>query len=236
MCDGLCTGDLRGNSTGGCSLLGLLLLLLCHGPDPLPTSISTPRYTTSPGDFQGEGVSTSCWGTGYKRCVHYLANGGCALPDEFMCVEWMKANGQGPASPPSIPSAAPAPSTAVAPQQHDLFGPPQVLPHVAAPVAPRLEEPRRSVEPEPMIDLDQLRGLSTDDIESFKALGVEVCLRSEALGEVWLVPARTGQPRKEITPELAATIVRVTSAFPGSRVVALNSKPEPTNSQEESAP
>lgn len=28
-----------------------------------------------------------------KRCVHYLSNGGCVRPDEFMCVEWLKANG-----------------------------------------------------------------------------------------------------------------------------------------------
>jgi len=57
------------------------------------------------------------------------------------------------------------------------------------------------------------------------------------MGEVWLVPEPTGQPRRELTPEHAATIVRVLSAFPGSRVVALNSKHEPTSStKEEVAP
>ena len=30
---------------------------------------------------------------GGKRCKHYLDNGACALPDELMCVEWLKANG-----------------------------------------------------------------------------------------------------------------------------------------------
>jgi len=30
---------------------------------------------------------------GQKRCKHYLANGACALPSEFMCVEWLKRNG-----------------------------------------------------------------------------------------------------------------------------------------------
>jgi len=36
------------------------------------------------------------------RCVHYLPGGACARPDEFMCVEWLKANGH------SLPSQAPA--------------------------------------------------------------------------------------------------------------------------------
>jgi hypothetical protein len=72
----------------------------------------------------------------------------------------------------------------------------------------------------PAIDVDQLRGFTTDDIESFRALGVEVCLHSEAYGELWLVPAYTGRPRKEITPEHAATVMRVLSVFPGSRVTA----------------
>ena len=28
----------------------------------------------------------------YKRCVHYLQNGACARPDEFMSIEWLKLN------------------------------------------------------------------------------------------------------------------------------------------------
>jgi len=31
---------------------------------------------------------------GSKRCRSYLANGGCAREDHFMCEEWMKASGQ----------------------------------------------------------------------------------------------------------------------------------------------
>lgn len=70
-----------------------------------------------------------------------------------------------------------------------------------------------------------------EDIESFKALGVEVCVRSDDYGDLWLVPAYTGQPRKEITPEHLATIARVLEAFPWSRVVAFDKKPpaEPAN-------
>jgi hypothetical protein len=41
-------------------------------------------------------------------------------------------------------------------------------------------EPRRQTPP---IDVDQLRGFTTEDIESFKALGVEVLLHSETYGD-----------------------------------------------------
>jgi len=34
------------------------------------------------------------------------------------------------------------------------------------------------------------------------------------------VPAYTGQPRKEITPEHAATLARAMSVFPGSHIVS----------------
>ena len=199
--------------------MALTDLIKPHPGADRPSGFTCPKYT------RGEG----------KRCVHYLVNGGCALPDEFMCVEWMKANRQGPAAPSVATAAEPSQQRTAAPQQHDLFGPPQVLPVAEPPTALRPEEPKRPIDPVPLNDLEPLRGLTAEDIESFKALGVEVCLRSQALGEVWLVPERTGQPRKEITPELAATIVRVTSAFPGSAVVALNSTHEPAGSQKEEA-
>jgi hypothetical protein len=80
------------------------------------------------------------------------------------------------------------------------------------------DESRSASEPAPPIDVDQLRGFTAEDIASFKALGVEVCLHSEAYGELWLVPAYTGRPRKEVTPEHAATVMRVLSVFPGPRV------------------
>jgi pyruvate/2-oxoglutarate dehydrogenase complex dihydrolipoamide acyltransferase (E2) component len=126
-----------------------------------------------------------------------------------MCVEWLKANGPKPAadarkSPPVVEAPKPEPL----PQARDLFGNPVALPEeppkpkaVAGPIA-------RKLAAEPTIDVDQLRGFTTEDIESFKALGVEVRLHSETYGELWLVPAYTGKPRKELTPEHAATVVR----------------------------
>jgi pyruvate/2-oxoglutarate dehydrogenase complex dihydrolipoamide acyltransferase (E2) component len=163
-----------------------------------------------------------------RRCRHYGGRGACALPDEFMCVEWLKANGPKPAadarkSPPVVEAPKPEPL----PQARDLFGNPVALPEeppkpkaVAGPIA-------RKLAAEPTIDVDQLRGFTTEDIESFKALGVEVRLHSETYGELWLVPAYTGKPRKELTPEHAATVMRVLSVFPGSHVVAFEKTPKP---------
>lgn len=162
-----------------------------------------------------------------KRCRHYLANGGCALPDELMCVEWLKLNSH-------RTTAAPAES-----RPKDLFGNPVAdNPAVskpapkAPPVVPTDTPSEATGDPSPRIDVDQLRGFTTEDIASFKALGVEVLLHSETYGELWLVPAYTGQPRKEITPEHAATLMRVLSVFPGSRVMAFEKKPPAEPAQE----
>lgn len=47
---------------------------------------------------------------GSKRCRHYHPNGACGLPDEFMCVEWLKANGH----PANASSTPPSPRTELA--------------------------------------------------------------------------------------------------------------------------
>lgn len=175
-----------------------------------PPGITCAKYTRSEG----------------KRCVHYVSNGACALPDEFMCVEWLKANGPKPAAdaPKSLPVVA-----APKPEARDLFGDPIApsaeppKPKPAAVVAHIASKPAA----EPTFDVDRLRGFTTEDIESFKALGVEVQLHSEIYGELWLVPAYTGKPRKEITPEHAATVMRVLSVFPGSHVVAFEKTTNP---------
>ena len=62
------------------------------------------------------------------------------------------------------------------------------------------------------------------EIESFRALGVEICINTAAHGEIWIVPDYTEQPRGEITPEHLATIDGILDTFPGSRVVAFHSK------------
>jgi hypothetical protein len=65
--------------------------------------------------------------------------------------------------------------------------------------------------------------ITTDDIASFRALGVQICFQSDELGELWLVPSYTGQARKEITPEHAATLGHVLAVFPGAQVTAFQS-------------
>jgi hypothetical protein len=70
-------------------------------------------------------------------------------------------------------------------------------------------------------------GLRPEDFASFRELGVEVCIRTAHMGDVWLVPARTGLDRQELTPEQAATLCRVVDAFPGSEVVAFQRAASP---------
>jgi hypothetical protein len=174
-----------------------------------PAGITCERY------LRGEG----------KRCAHYVSNGACALPDEFMCREWLKVNEPGlpPADPSPPPVVAPTPPAPA--EVRDLFGNP--VPQVDAP-APKLLPTVPAPTPTPAIpdaspiDLSRLRGFTTEDIESFKALGVEVCLKSDSFGELWLVPAYTGQPRRELTPEHLATVLHALSVFPGSRVTGFH--------------
>jgi hypothetical protein len=131
---------------------------------------------------------------GSKRCQHYLDNGACALSTELMCVEWLKCNrhfvSQDHASP---RTAQPAILPSVAPGEPDP--PPPVPAHARAPIA-------------------------QEEIDSFKALGVELRLDLDEAGPVWLVPRYTGQARKEITPEHAATLRLLLDAFPGARIAA----------------
>jgi len=146
-----------------------------------------------------------------------------------MCVEWLKANGHPVPPQPAAPSTELA-SEAKAPTKPatDLFGNPNPdfrPARAEAPTPKGIATPTpvatpTSAETTPVVDVDQLRGFTAEDIDSFRALGVEVQLHSEVYGDVWLVPAYTGQDRKEITPEHAATLARVMSVFPGSYVVS----------------
>jgi hypothetical protein len=168
---------------------------------PVRLPITCPKYEPVPGT---------------KRCRHYHANGACGLPDEFMCVEWLKANGH----------ATPAPVTPVATSVvgRDLFGNPVTQPpsSVAPSRAARVEAPAVRREEVPIV-----RSLTDADIASFKALGLEVRLATEEVGDVWIVPAYTGADRHELSVDHAALIAAVASAFPGARVTSLVRKPKP---------
>jgi hypothetical protein len=126
-----------------------------------------------------------------RRCRHYLDGGACALANEFMCVEWLKANRH------LVPQDSPSHGATLA-QAALLSG-----------LAPPTPEPAHARAP-----------MRHEEIASFKALGVELCLDLGEAGPVWLVPAYTGQARKEITPEHAATLRLLLDAFPGARIGA----------------
>jgi hypothetical protein len=128
---------------------------------------------------------------GSKRCAHYLDGGACALATEFMCVEWLKANRH------LVPQDHPS---------HDATPAPAALLSGLAPPVPEPAHARAPIAPE--------------ELASFKALGVELCLDLDQAGPVWLVPRYTGQERKEITPEHAATLRLLLDAFPGARIAA----------------
>jgi hypothetical protein len=196
--------------------------------------------------------------TGRRHCRHYLGDAACSMPDELICSEWIKANGLHRATPSRVASVNarraeerlrklsetspldmfghPNPHYKPPAEREgptDLFGNP-----VHEPKKPKRTTPtqKRSSAPRPpskaMDKREPLPGLTAEDIDSFKKLGVEVCLDSKAFGELWLVPAYTGTDRKEITPEHAATIARVLEAFSGSEVVSFEKSPKPNKETE----
>ncbi|WP_187323595.1 hypothetical protein [Stigmatella aurantiaca] len=166
-----------------------------------------------------------------KHCLHYRTGGGCALASISTCTEWLKVNRQARPHRDVAAPHAPVPPAKSATAAVDLFGHPlseagskKLAPAPASKSAPPTPSPdvkELDAESPP----SALRGLTDEDIASFRALNAEVCFRSETYGEVWLVPAYTGQARKELTPEHAATLVRVLSAFPGSRVMSFEKRP-----------
>jgi len=182
------------------------------GGAPGPTrTFSCPHYDPLPGS---------------KRCRSYLEGGACARPDEFMCVEWLKANGH------AVPPPAPGPKRDEG--NRDLFGKPVPESEPPAPksdAAPTQPDGPTSKKPE----VPLVRQITDEEIASFKALGAEVCLRSDEIGEVWLVPDYTGADRREISVEHAATLAAVCAAFPGAKVVSFerNDHDEPADSADD---
>jgi hypothetical protein len=57
--------------------------------------------------------------------------------------------------------------------------------------------------------------LSGDDVESFCALGVEVCLVDCDGAEFWLVPQNTALPRRELAVKDLRLITEARRLFPG---------------------
>ena len=146
---------------------------------------------------------------GGKRCTHYLEGGACARDDEFMCVEWLRLNH------PDNPLV----KKTEKPGRTDLFGnpipeepTPQVEPEQLATAPDIPSKPQKEREP-PIV-----RNVTDEEIASFKALGASVCIRSEDVGDVWLVPEYTDKDRLELRVDHAATLAVICAAFPGAKV------------------
>ncbi|QQR46202.1 hypothetical protein JKA73_08885 [Myxococcus xanthus] len=197
-------------------------MALTHLLQPTPAP-QRPSGVTCEAYVRGEG----------KHCLHYRHGGGCTLPSVGTCTEWLKVNRQARPHRDVATPPVPAPPEKARPVAVDLFGLPlseagskKLAPAPASKPAPPAPSPdvKELDAAHAESPLSALRGLTDEDIASFKALGAEVCFASETYGEVWLVPAYTGQARKELTPEHAATLVRVLSAFPGSRVMSFEKR------------
>ncbi len=158
------------------------------------SAISCDRYSPPPGS---------------KRCRHYLQGGSCARPDQLLCVEWQKVNGKPPQNETEKSEVV---------VQQAFFGPPTVI-RSSVPSAP--EPPRPRIEnAEIEMKAPLVRNLTDEQVASFKALGVAVCLESETIGRIWIVPEYTDNDRLEISVEHAATLSALCTAFPGAAVTA----------------
>lgn len=157
-----------------------------------------------------------------KRCCHYVAGGGCALPGRGVCTEWLKHNRP---TPPLDAARVETP----APSARDLVRAlaDNVAPPLTATSAAPVEIQAAGSDAAAATDVDTLPGFTSEDIASFRALGVEVRFHAAPFGEIWLVPAYTGQARHEITPEHAATLARVLALFPGAQLVGFEKKTTP---------
>lgn len=76
--------------------------------------------------------------------------------------------------------------------------------------------------------------LKPEEIESWKALKVQVCMTSPTLGEVWLVPAYTPlvSERKELSIDDFAKLQPWLEAFPGAKITEFKMLTEKLKEQE----
>ncbi|MBM3957919.1 MAG: hypothetical protein FJ313_07695 [Gemmatimonadetes bacterium] len=154
-----------------------------------------------------------------KRCAHYGDGGSCDRPGQGQCVEWVKANPDSVRVTPERPAET-NPVTGASGPAFNLTAPAPPPPAEPAAPVPPVEEAARS-RPRPP-EIPWIRQVSDDDIASFRALRVSVCLRTENVGEVWLVHEYTGsQDRFELRIDHAATLTAICAAFPGAKVSAL---------------
>ncbi len=141
-------------------------------------------------------------------CKHFTEAGYCSLPDELVCVELTK---QKQARLEQVRTPKP-------PLQRNLLGEPiPTVPEKPAPRKPSPKPPTPSAKRSAAADPNVPFGLTQDDVDRFKADGIEVLLESVG-GDIWLVPELTGADRQEMTVEHLATVVHVAGVLPGARL------------------
>ena len=168
---------------------------------------------------------------GSKRCRYYIdpedpnEAGLCKLPDELLCVEWVRRNGsveQKRMLPRTLPTQprglengardphAPAPLALVA----------QDPPPPRAPA--RLKTVGGEVTMAPPKPFEPAKAIDPASLEALEAAGIEVELSAPHLdGGITLVPARTGRTdRSEMTFREAAVLRQIVDCFPGAHVTA----------------
>jgi hypothetical protein len=158
---------------------------------------------------------------GTRRCRSYLDGGGCAREDTFLCTEWLRKNPPQRATKQSTPMASPPQVPAAS---TDLFG--QVVRVQPSSTSGESKRSRTSAIPLPAQTAPSLaRPITEDQIRALEALGIELCVRADAIGELWLVPAYTGAERNEMTFRDAATIAAMCAVFPGAEVTQFHRAP-----------
>jgi hypothetical protein len=206
----------------------------------IPQGIECPDWEPLPDSILPDGSCSS------KACRYYLKpdptsgrvpRGLCQLPKNFSCIEWDRRNPHlvRPTRPVSSPKAvetvapvAQAPRQATLPslgtlRDADSSEKVQKAPKRSVGVSAR--ELPYSALPEFLSDV--LVSVTPEQIERLRKAQLEVCLRSDepTIGELWLVPKKTGRDRMELTFEEAATIRMIADVFPGARVVGLRKAP-----------
>lgn len=159
-----------------------------------PEGITCPKYRRLPGS---------------KRCQHFVDGGSCALPDELLCIEWVKLNPKKAEAyrhehlqPEPLPGIEPPPSKKPPPRKPDP---------VVQKVAARTNQSPQTIE--------QL--VSDSDVASLASLGLEICIQGWSEQDLWLVPERTAHDRIELTYRDAAALANTLIAFPGARVTQI---------------
>jgi len=158
---------------------------------------------------------------GTRRCRSYLEGGGCAREDTFLCTEWLRKNPSQRATKQSTPMASPPQAP---PASTDLFGQVVRVQPSGTPAESKLS--RTSAIPLPAPTAPSLaRPITEDQIKALEALGIELCVRTDAVVELWLVPAQTGAPRNEMTFRDAAAVAAMCAVFPGAEVTQFRRVP-----------